>query len=149
MGDEADYYIDKMMFPDGDIPDEEPDVFCQYCGETALLVSGAIIYPHRPDLKENMFWWCRDCKAWVGCHEQSLEPVGALANAELRLAKSEAHSLFDPLWRKGTLSRSDAYRWLSQQMKLPPRECHIALFNVKQCHEAALHCTKLLFDGLD
>lgn len=43
-------------------------VTCDYCQRPAGLVTGASLYPHRPDLFEKRFWACSDCEAWVGCH---------------------------------------------------------------------------------
>jgi hypothetical protein len=59
-----------------------------------------------------------------------------LANAELRAAKSAAHAAFDPLWKshgnKGA-ARARAYRWLAQEMKMRPENCHIGMFDLDQC----------------
>ena len=64
-------------------------VICPYCEGAAKLVSGRVIYPHRPDLFKNNFWTCPPCKAHVGCHRPNIrhgftgeEPLGRLANAE-------------------------------------------------------------------
>jgi hypothetical protein len=35
-----------------------------------------------------------------------------MANKELRDLRIKAHSLFDPLWRGGGMTRKQAYRWL-------------------------------------
>lgn len=122
---------------------------CPYCKQPAQLVTGSSIYPHRPDLWNLRFWKCEPCDAYVGCHKKGAYfyvggakivsdgtiPLGRLANAELRMAKSEAHAAFDPLWRDGGMTRSAAYKWLAHKMGLPAGECHIGEFDVAQCKE--------------
>ena len=64
------------------------------------------------------FWSCDPCKAYVGTYIGTTEPFGILANAELRLAKREAHEAFDDLWKLGFMSRSKAYKKLAEYMDL-------------------------------
>ena len=80
---------------------------CPYCNEDAVLTTGTVLYPHRPDLATKHFWMCWKDKAWVGCHPHSDAPLGRLANADLRRAKMAAHAAFDPLWRS-TIKKTDA-----------------------------------------
>lgn len=35
---------------------------CDYCNGDAWLVSGVVIYPHRPDLHGLKFYYCADCR---------------------------------------------------------------------------------------
>ena len=123
---------------------------CPYCNKPAELVSGDVIYPHRPDLAGLNFWLCRPCDAYVGCHrpgawtEQGISdgtmPLGRLANAELRRAKSQAHAAFDPLWGKGKMRRSAAYGWLSKQLGIPKQHCHIGMFDAETCAKVVALC---------
>ena len=116
-------------------------VVCDYCGREAALVFGSSIYPHRPDLYSLNFWLCEPCQAWVGCHKNTdAKPLGRLANAQLRMAKSSAHAAFDPIWKKGRLTRQQAYRWLSREMSLTRDECHIGMFNLEQCQRVIFIC---------
>lgn len=110
---------------------ENPPV-CPYCHNPSALVTGAEIYPHRPDLHHKRFFECSPCNAYVGCHRDGT-PLGRLANPELRAAKQAAHAAFDPLWKTGKKSRADAYTWLSLQMGIPPEDCHVGMFDVKTC----------------
>lgn len=123
---------------------------CQYCGQPAKLVKGAELYPKRPDLAERNFWECKPCGAYVGCHRKAAWmtidgvkvisdgtlPLGVLANAELRKAKSSAHRTFDALW-KGTerpkSARTMAYAWLTEKLELQTADCHIGSFTIAQC----------------
>ena len=94
-------------------------------GHEAALVTGREIYPHRPDLYAKPFWACLPCGAWVGCHPGTTKRVGRLANAETRRLKMAAHAAFDPLWKSGRMSRTQAYAWLREQLGLAERDCHI------------------------
>ncbi len=90
---------------------------CNYCGRTAELVDGSAIYPRRPALAHKRFYRCLPCDAYVGCHDGTENPLGRLANAELRREKMRVHAAFDPLWKDyGRRVRRRAYRWLAALM---------------------------------
>lgn len=119
---------------------------CDYCGLAARLVTGAKIYPDRPDLASNFLWYCEDCQAWVGCHNGGAIPKGRLANAALRRMKIQAHRHFDNIWKnwKGskTKRRGKAYRMLAHKMGLTVEECHIGKFNIDQCRQVIDICRR-------
>lgn len=119
-------------------------VLCGYCGYHAELRTGKEVYPHMPELADGNYWVCSPCDARVGCHKSNKrhgmsgkEPLGVLANGALRKARSEAHKQFDRLWKTGRMSRTAAYKFLSQRLALHPDDCHIALFDIEQCIQAA------------
>lgn len=120
---------------------------CDYCGEVAAFVTGAVIYPHRPDLRQRVFYHCVPCDAYVGCHSGTTRPLGRLANAELRRAKSQAHAAFDPLWKARGWSRRQAYRWLAEQLGIPAHQCHVGMFDVSLCRSCIRRCLAALQDG--
>lgn len=113
---------------------------CPYCDSNPKLVDGSVIYPHRPDLAYKHFWLCQQCSAYVGCHPNSKKPLGRLANAELRKYKSMAHAAFDPSWKEGWMSRSDAYSWLAAQLSIDKSECHIGMFDIDMCKRVLEVC---------
>lgn len=113
---------------------------CPYCGDVSKLTTGEFVYPHRPDLGHLKFYVCIPCDARVGCHGSSSKPLGRLANGELRSAKSAAHAAFDPLWKRGTMKRTEAYAWLSEAMGLDPRDTHIGMFDIPQCNKVIKLC---------
>lgn len=115
-------------------------VLCPYCDMLACLVSGEDIYPHRPELAAKLFWQCKPCRAYVGCHPKTETPLGRLANAELRKAKMAAHDAFDPKWKSGVMKRKAAYFWLSKQMHMAFADCHIGMFDVEQCKQVVEIC---------
>ena len=60
-------------------------------------------------------------------------PLGRLANAELRRAKSAAHAAFDPLWKSKRMKRRDAYGWLARELGISRDNCHIGMFDIAAC----------------
>lgn len=115
-------------------------VKCPYCHRDAVLVKGTVIYPHRQDLYHRNFWHCAPCDAYVGTHKRNrkhgfdgTEPLGRLANAELRKAKIATHDAFDPLWASGSMSRQDADAWLAEKLGISAANCHIGMFDVDTC----------------
>lgn len=119
---------------------------CDYCGNAAKLVTGKAIYPHRPDLYRLSFWQCKPCGAYVGCHKKEggngdgTKPLGRLANAELRAAKTRAHAAFDPLWRERGMKRRAAYAWLAEKLGVSKAECHIGMMDVETCERVIAAC---------
>lgn len=116
------------------------DVSCDYCGQPAERVTGAEIYPRRPDLAGKTLWRCEPCGAYVGCHPGTDKPLGRLADAELRRAKMAAHAAFDPLWRSGDMRRGQAYRWLAERLGIDSSECHIGMMDAATCRRVAAVC---------
>ena len=106
---------------------------CPYCFQEAKLVTGKVIYPHRSDLRAKWFYQCAPCDAYVGCHPNSMNPLGRLANAELRMWKQSAHHVFDKLWKRKLMSRTDAYKMLAQKLGISEKVCHIGMFDVDTC----------------
>lgn len=132
---------------------------CTQCQRDTVLVTGEVVYPHRPDLFERQFWLCKDCWLYVGCHPgqkqvdadgkdiwiaASAIPLGDVADAQTRALRSRAHQLFDPTWQNGTRTRAQAYEWLAGFLELDPGQAHIAMLSADQCQRliAALFVTK-------
>lgn len=115
-------------------------VKCPYCQKPAKQVQGDHVYPHRPDLHGKWFYVCDPCEARVGCHPGTRKPLGRLANAELRKAKSVAHRAFDPIWKTKKMDRRAAYQSLADKLGIPANECHIGEFDVAQCRKVVEVC---------
>jgi zinc-finger-containing domain len=119
---------------------------CPYCnGPSELLTNSAPLYNGH---NFGPVYLCAPCYAWVGCHPGTVNPVGRLANKELRKAKQAAHAAFDPLWkakieRDGIPhgeARARGYRWLAQQLGVAGKDCHIGMFDVEQCRRVVDVC---------
>ena len=96
---------------------------------------------------------CRPCDAYVGVHKDDGKnrPLGRLANKELREWKKAAHAAFDPLWQgkmkrdrcsKGQ-ARKAGYFWLSKQLDIKFRDCHIGEFGVDMCRKVVEVCGQI------
>lgn len=113
-------------------------IFCPYCGKKAKFMSSKEFYGK--DYGSNLYV-CYSCDAYVGTHGKSKTPLGTMANKSLREMRKRAHISFDRLWKSQEMSRSAAYKWMSEVMRLPPQKAHIGMFNEKQCFEL-LRCLR-------
>lgn len=130
------------------------DPVCVYCRKpctwaptSAHLYSGRDFGP---------VWECQPCRAWVGCHRDGAgphrRPLGTPADADDRDKRQRAHALFDPLWRRVMerdgvsqgVARSRAYRWLAEQLRVPPERCHIGMMHGRDLERVAVCCTQPL-----
>ena len=114
---------------------------CPYCQAPAEIRDSAIVYNGR---SYGPIWLCSNyprCDAYVGTHPGTEKPLGRLANPELREWKKRAHSMFDPIWKNGSMKRPQAYKWLSDKMGIPRDECHIGMFDIDQCREVVELCS--------
>lgn len=80
----------------------------------AELVTGDVIYPHRPDLKTRNFYKCPFCGEYVGCHPNTIKPLGCIPSKELRQARIKVHNKLDILWKSGKYKRAEIYKTLSE-----------------------------------
>lgn len=109
-------------------------MICQYCNNQAKLVKGNVIYNSAfKTIGDKWFWYCKPCVAWVGCHPDTDKPLGTLAKSRLRMLRHEAHEYFDRLWKDHNHTRNEAYTWLADTLEIEKPNCHIALFNERQC----------------
>lgn len=125
---------------------------CQYCNKPAELTTGETLYPSRAEFKSRKFWACMACEAWVGVHPNTIDfqPMGTLANSDLRKARQRAHEAFDPVWRGPTKKlipkqdfkrmRTKGYTWLAEKMGIDIDKCHIGIFDLAQCFQVINLC---------
>ena len=104
---------------------------CPYCGGEAEWVENKAVYGRNYG-KSYMMWLCRPCGAYVGCHNNTREPLGTLADSETRKARSRAHAVVDPLWKSKKYSRGTVYRRLSMAIG---EQVHIGESSVERCEE--------------
>lgn len=110
---------------------EALQINCDYCNRPAKLVSSKQFYG--VDYGGNLYV-CFQCDARVGCHKGGNNPLGSLANKQLRSVRMKAHSYFDKFWNnKGGSKRKDCYRHLAKLLNISVDDCHIASFNESQC----------------
>lgn len=125
-----------------------PQPLCDYCGAKALLTRfGDETYPYRDD--HGPLWVCAPCEAWIGVPARSTRhvPLGRLANAELRDAKSRLHDALEPLvtakMRRDKVNafeaRGKAIRWLAGELGFELSNPSIHLLTLEQCEQAIRH----------
>lgn len=115
---------------------------CNYCGKPAKLVMGREIYPYLKRLHGRFYFQCKPCDAYCGTHQATNEPLGTLANKPLRAMRMRCHDRFDKLWKDGTMSRHDAYKWMVEVLNIPAEEAHIGMFDVERCKALLKHFDK-------
>lgn len=109
-----------------------------------MLVSAKELFGERKATAAR-YWVCRPCDAWVACHPFSDEPMGRLANKELRRLRHEAHRVFDLVWQdRHKRSRYNAYSWLSLHLGKPRHLVHIGYFDEEDCRKTIEICTNFL-----
>lgn len=100
---------------------------CPECGAPMELVDARQF--GRP------FYACQrypKCSGSHGAHPDG-EPLGIPADQETKEARSDAHALFDQIWRTGIMGRGKAYRWMQKTLKLSKKDAHISRLNKTQC----------------
>jgi len=102
---------------------------CPYCKKKARWCENKEIYGRNYG-KSYMTWLCKDCSAYVGCHNNTKKPLGSMANKELRQWRMAAHEVFDPLWKSKKRTRKQAYKILNRFMG---KIAHIGESDVNQC----------------
>lgn len=96
-------------------------IYCCGCEDDikARLTSVVEIYPHRKDLNNIPFWRCDSCGNFVGCHHKTknkTNPLGCIPTPEIKKARQLIHSILDPLWKSGKISRSGIYSKISERV---------------------------------
>lgn len=114
----------------------ERKVTCGHCDRPAELVTGKVIYPRRVAFFDKWYWRCEPCGAYVGCHPGGTQPMGRLANEELRKARQRVHKALDPLWKSGSMTRSEAYKMLAVRLSIAKQNCHVGMFDLATCARA-------------
>lgn len=111
-------------------------LWCVNCQKDidANLVTGDIIYPHRPDLKNKNFYRCPICGGYVGCHLNTDKPLGCIPTEELKKARIRVHNILDNLWESGKYKRSDIYKTLSNHFGFKYHNGNTK--SVAECEEA-------------
>ncbi len=106
-------------------------VICPYCKKEAPWVENKEKYGKNYG-KSYMCYYCKECDAYVGCHNNTRNPLGTMANKELREWRMKCHALIDPLWKYGKMTRSQMYRMLRKKFRT---EVHVGESDLEMCIE--------------
>lgn len=121
----------------------KPPEICKYCGGIVRLIPASAVYgdaTQRLGLAHEFVYQCQNCNARVGCHKGTTRPLGDVANEVLRLKRMEIHRVFDTFWKRRHMTRSNAYKWLSEQLDIPREEVHIGGFEMDTCEKLIRLC---------
>lgn len=120
-------------------------VYCPYCGSTAVLRDSS--YVHGEDNFGGHLYVCAkypECDAYVSVNESTMDPLGTLADGDLRHKRIVAHRAFDQIWRTGIMTRGEAYRWMQARLALNRSQAHISRFSGYLCDVLAAEAHKVL-----
>jgi hypothetical protein len=66
--------------------------------------------------------------------------TGTPADKHTKEWRSKAHLAFDPIWKGGHMTRSEAYRWLARRMG-SRKLVHIGELGINGCRRVIAVCT--------
>ena len=117
------------------------NIKCPYCGAQAFLRPASTVRSQAPP-DEEVYVCARYpvCDTYVSAHRESRQPLGTLANKQLRGKRRQAHLALNQLWEQGYMTRKEAYRWLQVQLGLPESEAHIGRFSEYRCEQVIALC---------
>jgi len=119
-------------------------ITCPYCKKPAKWVENRLIYGRNYG-KSYMCYLCEPCDAYVGCHNNTKEPLGTMANKSLRGLRKKAHAAIDPFWKNGLMSRRSVYNKLSEFYGI---DVHIGEADEKLCESLIKHAENILGEEL-
>lgn len=105
-------------------------LICPFCKKPSKWCSNEEIYGRKLG-KSYMCYWCKDCDAYVGCHNNTTKPLGTMANRELRQWRQAAHRHIDLIW-KGVHKRKRGKVYMVLK-EIFGREIHIGESDIETC----------------
>lgn len=117
-------------------------VICPDCGAAMVLRETKKF--HYRNGKPRLFYGCSrwpDCRAAHGAHPDG-KPVGKPGTERDKKARMTAHAAFDQLWKSGSMHRSQAYKWLAEQLGVEKKDCHIGKFDAAMCARVVEACNR-------
>lgn len=112
---------------------------CRFCKSSVQIATHREVYG-RDYSDWPYIYLCDSCGACVGMHPFTNIPLGTLADKATREARKNSKKPFEILWRKGNMTRTEAYTWLADQLGIAADECHFGWFDISQCEQAEQIC---------
>jgi len=75
--------------------------------------------------------------------------LSAQPGSDLARARCQAHAAFDPKWKDGGMTRTEAYTWLAKELGIRQEACHMLNFNIEMCNKVVALCTLDDFDVVE
>lgn len=106
-------------------------MICPYCKKEAIWCENKEVYGKNIG-RSYMMYLCKPCDARVGCHNNTRQALGTMADKELREWRRTAHLHLDRLWKDGIFTRKKVYQILKDVFH---KEVHIGESNIEMCKE--------------
>ena len=97
-------------------------IHCPYCGSLATLRPASVIHGLSDISAGTYLYVCRRwpaCDAYVTADRRTKQPLGTLANGDLRHKRILAHHALHSVQAQLGMNRDQSYRWLQTQMGCP------------------------------
>ena len=120
-------------------------MICPYCKTEANWVENKEIYGRNYG-KSYMCWLCPKCEAYVGCHNNTREPLGTLANKELREWRIKAHEVIDVYWKELDYTRKQVYDILREYYGC---DIHVAEADIDMCKDLIMGIDSIMESWVD
>jgi hypothetical protein len=104
-------------------------MICPYCQKEAIWCENKEIYGKNYG-KSYMCYYCKPCNAYVGCHNNTQQPLGTITNKEGREWRKKVHAKIDPLWKTGKIKRGHLYARISKAIG---RTYHTGESTIEDC----------------
>jgi len=114
---------------------------CPKCNKEGEWIDNTEVYGRRYG-KSYMCYYCKDHDTYVGCHNNTRQALGEMADKETRQARMRAHRVIDPLWQSGKYKRKTVYKRLSEAFG---HEVHVSQADKDYC-EDIIKTANLIFN---
>ena len=118
---------------------------CPYCNSPAILRPASWVHGNSKQSKGKHLYVCRNwpsCDSYVAAHEFNLQPMGILANGNLRHKRILAHKALAKYQKITKMDRWATYLWLEGKLGYDAQSTHIGLFSEKTCDEVIALCNE-------
>lgn len=118
-------------------------ITCPYCGAPAIYRPASMVHGNNTWQKGTHLYVCSqwpDCDSYVTAHKSSHQPMGSLANKNLRHKRIQAHQALEELRQTRHMETWAVYVWIQMKLKLTPDKAHIGMFSEDMCDRLIAIC---------
>lgn len=129
---------------------KQMQIKCPYCGSKAVYRPASMVYGKLTKDRDAHLYVCSRwpaCDSYVNAHKKSRQPMGTLANGNLRHQRIMAHKALSDLQKYRGMDTWAAYLWLQMNLNLSPEQTHIGMFSEEMCGRVISICRKALEAG--
>ena len=122
---------------------KKQQVNCPYCGAPAFCRPASMVHGKNTWQKGTHLYVCSrwpDCDSYVTAHKNTLQPMGSLANKNLRYKRILAHEALEELRQIRHMETWAVYVWLQMKLELTPDKAHIGMFSEEMCDHLISIC---------